>query len=156
MLLSMKKMASTNSAHLAPESSCHTSARGRTRTTSLLDLQPTPNKAVVPLHSTRTMFHEHVSTLLNEYIATLSDRTLPVVDLASPNDLTLAFANVGVATSLLDLQPTPNKAVVQPTNSGPHTNEALLRAVQLILTKSVRTGHPQFYNQLYGRYEFTF
>ena len=100
------------------------------------------------------MFHENVSTLLNEYIATLSDRTLPVVDLASPNDLKLAFANVGVATSLLDVLPTPvekkeNKTT--PTNSGPHTNAALLRAVQLILQKSVRTGHPQFYNQLYGR-----
>ena len=81
---------------------------------------------------------EQVANQLVEYISTLSNRSLPVVDLATPDELKETFASVGCPVPLPDASP-------------PHDDLTLMRAVNLILQKSVRTGHPHFYNQLYGR-----
>jgi glutamate decarboxylase len=83
--------------------------------------------------------HERVSSLLHDYLRSLSDRSLPVVDFSSPDELKDVFENVGV------------KCQFEKENEPSHSDDLLMEAIKVILHKSVRTGHPQFFNQLYGR-----
>lgn len=77
---------------------------------------------------------------LCSYLDTLHDRSEPVVRLASPDELREKFAEVGVPLSLVD--GAAQQAVPE---------SDLMKATQQLLKYSVRTGHPHFFNQLYGR-----
>mmetsp|Transcript_30320 Transcript_30320/g.48373 ORF Transcript_30320/g.48373 Transcript_30320/m.48373 type:complete len:503 (+) Transcript_30320:68-1576(+) len=72
------------------------------------------------------------------YIDSLEDVSQPVVRLASPEELHTKFKEAGISMSLLGEQ----KA---------ESDEKLMQATELLLQYSVRTGHPLFFNQLYGR-----
>jgi len=96
------------------------------------------------LATTTKPFHDQVAAKLSSYLDTLNDRSHPVVDLASPEQIRTAFAtSTGITTGF------------EPTCEPPHTEAQLLSAVDAILQYSVRTGHPQFYNQLFGRVNLT-
>ena len=85
-------------------------------------------------------FHDQVAAKLSSYLDTLDDRSHPVVDHASPDEIRTAFAtSTGITTGF------------EQTCEPSHTEAQLLSAVDAILQYSVRTGHPQFYNQLFGR-----
>ena len=85
-------------------------------------------------------FHDQVAAKLSSYLDTLNDRSHPVVDHASPDEIRTAFAtSTGITTGF--------EQICEPS----HTEAQLLSAVDAILQYSVRTGHPQFYNQLFGR-----
>mmetsp|Transcript_115637 Transcript_115637/g.332096 ORF Transcript_115637/g.332096 Transcript_115637/m.332096 type:complete len:539 (+) Transcript_115637:108-1724(+) len=78
---------------------------------------------------------------LCEYIRSLPDRAEPVVQLRSPEALREIFAEAGVPLSLGE-----GASCAKPADA-----QALERAIDLALRYSVRTGHPLFHNQLYGR-----
>ena len=105
-------------------------------------IAPAPSTQPITLSSKATLsplpLHERVSILLHAYLKSLSDRSHPVVSLSSPPELQSIFSAAGIPCPL-------------PSNAQPHTDDILMEAVKIILQKSVRTGHPQFYNQLFGR-----
>jgi len=80
----------------------------------------------------------NVSTLLHDYVAVQTDRTTPVVKLASPDQLMSEFTNAGVSMRIDDNQESVEK-------------EELLEACKKTLEYSVKSGHPFFFNQLTGR-----
>ena len=83
------------------------------------------------LATTTKPFHDQVAAKLSSYLDTLNDRSHPVVDLASPDQIRAAFANTtGITTGF--------EQACEPS----HTEEQLLSAVDVILQYSVRTGHP--------------
>jgi glutamate/tyrosine decarboxylase-like PLP-dependent enzyme len=75
---------------------------------------------------------------LCKYIDSLDDVTQPVVRLAGPDDLRAKFKEAGISISLAGEQK-------------PEDHEQLMKATELLLQYSVRTGHPLFFNQLYAR-----
>jgi len=79
-----------------------------------------------------------IASRLCSHLRELEDRSEPVVRLTSAEDLRKAFEESGVAVDLAEAQ--------QPVGS-----RALLQALDVVLKHSVRTGHPLFFNQLYGR-----
>lgn len=75
---------------------------------------------------------------LVRYVESQTDRSHPVVRLAPPEELEQKFSAAGMSLSLLGEQACESQ-------------EALEKAVDLVLEYSVRTGHPLFFNQLYAR-----
>ena len=120
----------------SPQSNSPPSNSPQTKATQSISTQPitlSPESTLSPLP-----LHERVSILLHAYLKSLSDRSHPVVSLSSPPELQSIFSAAGIPCPL-------------PSNAQPHTDDILMEAVKIILQKSVRTGHPQFYNQLFGR-----
>ena len=85
-----------------------------------------------------TPLHEKIAAELFKYMSTLGDRSMPVVTLASPNEIRAVFKERGIPVRL------------EP-GAAPSSEEDLVAATQLILEYSLRTGSPLFFNQLYGR-----
>lgn len=79
--------------------------------------------------------------LLKAYVASSSNSSKPVVELACPDKLAAAFAAAGVPLKLDDHQ------------AAAETSNELIAALQTTLKHSVRTSHPLFFNQLYARVE---
>eukprot|EP01012_Entosiphon_sulcatum_P057747 TRINITY_DN815_c0_g1_i1.p1 TRINITY_DN815_c0_g1~~TRINITY_DN815_c0_g1_i1.p1 ORF type:complete len:534 (-),score=113.19 TRINITY_DN815_c0_g1_i1:1315-2916(-) len=84
-------------------------------------------------------FPQAVATeVLFPYLDSLTDRSQAVVRLASPEEIEAALAATGCPADI-------------PDGSLPMEDYApLIRACNEILNFSVRTGHPHFWNQLYG------
>jgi len=82
-----------------------------------------------------------VAERLCEYLSTMDDMSQPVVRLQSPESIDRIFTDAGIGIELTG----------ESAESGPASNEALLKAVDLTLKYSVRTGHPLFFNQLSAR-----
>jgi len=76
--------------------------------------------------------------MLHDYVGSFSDKSIPVVKIASPDALKEEFTNAGVSMSIDD-----NQEMV--------SEESLLTACSKTLEYGVRTGHPLFFNQLTGR-----
>ncbi|KAK9843716.1 hypothetical protein WJX81_003497 [Elliptochloris bilobata] len=85
-------------------------------------------------------FLKQAANLLCEHMASRNDLTQPVVRLASPAELAVAFTEAGVPLEL---------RVGEDAASMPR----LLAALGATLEHSVRTAHPLFLNQLYARPE---
>ena len=90
------------------------------------------------------------AALLSNYVASSrTDRSAPVVALRSPEALASEFARGGVPLSLVgDGGGSGNRKELEPLD-----RVGLLRALELSLSLCVRTSHPRFFGQLYGRPE---
>ena len=91
----------------------------------------------------RSAFPAAMAAKLCSYIDTLNDRNEPVVRLASPDELRGHFKDAGVSLSLQENGAGSQQEAVP--------ESSLMAATDLLLKYSVRTGHPLFFNQLYGR-----
>jgi len=78
-----------------------------------------------------------VSDTLVKYVASGGDRSKKVVELASPEEIAAAFDKAGASLALADEEGAAGEA-------------ALHKALDATLEYSVRTHHPNFFNQLYG------
>lgn len=81
-----------------------------------------------------------VANKLSKYINGMDDRTVPVLKLKGPEEIYAAFDEVGIPLSL------SNEPEQQPASMS-----KLEQSIDCLLENSVRTGHPLFFNQLYGR-----
>mmetsp|Transcript_18208 Transcript_18208/g.50698 ORF Transcript_18208/g.50698 Transcript_18208/m.50698 type:complete len:576 (+) Transcript_18208:39-1766(+) len=88
-----------------------------------------------------------VAGKLCAYLATLQDTAEPVIRLSSPEALRKVFREAGIALELLG----PGAGAGPSSGQEPSSNDALVKAVELLLQYSVRTGSPLFFNQLYAR-----
>jgi glutamate/tyrosine decarboxylase-like PLP-dependent enzyme len=96
-------------------------------------------KASRPGNSTSTL--RDGATLLCDYVEDLwhgPGREGKTVELASPKELEAAFSESGCCMEL---------------DGAPVDEEGVMAACRLALRYSVKTNHPKFYNQLYGREE---
>ena len=75
-----------------------------------------------------------VTERLEAFLRSRGDREAPVVRFGSPDELAQGFAEAGTPLELSDPQP-------------PCPPEAMLAAVDEVLSRSVRTIHPRFFNQ---------
>lgn len=90
------------------------------------------------------------AALLSSYVASSrTDRAAPVVSLRSPEALASDFARGGVPLSLVG----EGGGGGNQQQQEPLDREGVLRALELSLAGSVRTSHPRFFGQLYGRPE---
>ncbi|MEM7094047.1 MAG: pyridoxal-dependent decarboxylase [Actinomycetota bacterium] len=76
---------------------------------------------------------ERIAERALDYVLQPPTGTDPVLDLGSPRELTERFDDV--------------VPLAFPSESAPHTDEALLGAVDLVIRHSVHTSHPRFVNQ---------
>ena len=93
-----------------------------------------------------------VASLLSTYVASSrTDRSAPVVTLKDPDALASEFARAGVPLSLVggggDEEQRGRRK--EPLSG----RSQLLKVLELTLANSVRTSHPRFFGQLYGRPE---
>lgn len=80
-----------------------------------------------------------VGATLADYVRDAgADRDAPVAPAAAPADVEQAFSAAGAPLALAPGDP-------------PLDDDGVLAAVQAALSVSVRTGHPRFFGQLYGR-----
>ena len=87
------------------------------------------------------------AALLSAYVASSrTDRSAPVVSLRSPDALASEFARGGVPLPLVSGGGDGNQ-------QEPLDRAGVLRALELSLASCVRTSHPRFFGQLYGRPE---
>jgi glutamate decarboxylase len=106
---------------------------------------PTPTPA--PLDEEALSLLTSAAALLSTYVASSrTDRAAPVVSLKSPDALASEFALGGVTLSLVE---NGNGGGGQPALG----KARILKALELSLASSVRTSHPRFFGQLYGRPE---
>jgi len=74
------------------------------------------------------------------YIRSRDDRSVPVIRFAGPSEIVQQFEAIGVPLSLLEED-----------NRTQHSSSHLLAACKTVIDYSVRTSHPYFLNQLFGR-----
>ena len=107
-----------------------------------------PSSAAPPPDEDALSLLTSVADLLANYVASSrTDRTAPVVALKSPDALASEFARGGVTLSLV------GEGGGKQEREPPLDRAGILKAVMLSLANSVRTSHPRFFGQLYGRPE---
>lgn len=86
---------------------------------------------------------KNVAATLLEYVNTVDNRDAKVVEFATPETLKEVFEKAGVPLDLLNQQ--------EPDSDAAKTQASLMKACELTLKYSVKTGNPHFYNQLTAR-----
>jgi len=93
-----------------------------------------------------------LSGMLCDYLEGQQDRSKPTVKLATPDELAAAFAERGTPVSLGRGCAAPRADGGASDELQEPTDEAhLISSCEAVLEYSVRTSHPHFMNQLYGR-----
>lgn len=107
-----------------------------------------PAASTAPLDDDALSLLTSAASLLSTYVASSrTDRNAPVVALKSPDALASEFARGGVPLPLVE------GSSGQEQQREPLARAQLLKAIELTLATSVRTSHPRFFGQLYGRPE---
>ena len=100
-----------------------------------------------------------LSSMLCDYVEGQTDRTARVVQLASPAEITAAFAESGTPVSLGRGCGAPRAeggaADAGDEAQAPVDEAALIKSVEHVLEYSVRTSHPHFLSEFVYTHNFT-